>query len=150
MDELKHKLYKLAEKIAEREDVELFDIDIVRGRKLILRVIIDKESGVSIEDCERMSRALEAILDVEDPIKEPYVLEVSSPGIDRPLRGRQDFIKYMGRKARIITKEKVENQNFFVGKIEGAMEDGIILRLKNKSIFIKYSNISRANLEVEV
>jgi len=148
--ELKEKIRKLAEEVADQEDLELVDLELTRGRKVVLRVFIDKEGGVTIEDCERMSRALEALLDVEDPIKESYILEVSSPGLDRPLKGRHDFIRNMGKLARIITKDKVEMQNFFIGRIEGADENGIFLNLGKKTVFISYDNISRANLEVEI
>jgi ribosome maturation factor RimP len=148
--ELKERIRKLAEEVADQEDLELVDLELTRGRKVVLRVFIDKEGGVTIEDCERMSRALEALLDVEDPIKESYILEVSSPGLDRPLKGRHDFIRNMGKLARIITKDKVEMQNFFIGRIEGADENGIFLNLGKKTVFISYDNISRANLEVEI
>ena len=150
MNDIKDRIWRLASEVAEQEDLELVDIEFSRGRKVVLRVFIDKEGGVTIEDCERMSRALEAILDVEDPIKESYILEVSSPGLDRPLRARHDFIRNMGRLARVITKQKVDNQNFFIGKIEGADEDGIILNIGKKTVFIKYDNITKANLEVEI
>jgi ribosome maturation factor RimP len=148
--ELKERIRRLAEEVADQEDLELVDLELTRGRKVVLRVFIDKEGGVTIEDCERMSRALEALLDVEDPIKESYILEVSSPGLDRPLKGRHDFIRNMGKLARIITKDKVEMQNFFIGRIEGADENGIFLNLGKKTVFISYDNISRANLEVEI
>jgi ribosome maturation factor RimP len=150
MNEIKDRIWKLAREVADMEDLDLVDVELYRGKKVVLRIFIDKEGGVTIEDCERMSRALEALLDVEDPIKESYILEVSSPGLDRPLKGRHDFIRNMGRLAKIITKEKVENQNFFIGRIEGVDEDGITINTGKKEIFIRYDNISRANLEVEI
>ncbi len=150
MNEIKDRIWRLAREAAVMEDLDIVDIELYRGKKVVLRVFIDKEGGVTIEDCERMSRALEALLDVEDPIKESYILEVSSPGLDRPLKGRHDFIRNMGRLAKIITKEKVENQNFFIGRIEGVDEDGITINTGKKEIFIRYDNISRANLEVEI
>ncbi|MFN3740157.1 MAG: ribosome maturation factor RimP [Thermodesulfovibrionales bacterium] len=150
MNDIKERIWRLAREVAEQEDLELVDIELSRGRRVVLRVFIDKEGGVTIEDCERMSRALEALLDVEDPIKESYILEVSSPGLDRPLKGRHDFIRNMGRLARVITRDKVENQNFFLGRIEGADEEGITINLGKRTVFIRYDNISRANLEVEI
>lgn len=150
MNEIKDRIWKLAREVADMEDLDLVDVELYRGKKVVLRIFIDKEGGVTIEDCERMSRALEALLDVEDPIKESYILEVSSPGLDRPLKGRHDFIRNMGRLAKIITKEKVENQNFFIGRIEGVDEDGITINTGKKEIFIRYDNISKANLEVEI
>ncbi|MCX7794513.1 MAG: ribosome maturation factor RimP [Thermodesulfovibrionales bacterium] len=150
MDDIKERIWRLARKSAEQEDLEVVDVELSRGKKVLLRVFIDKEGGVTIEDCERMSRALEALLDIEDPIQESYILEVSSPGLDRPLRSKNDFIRNMGRLARVITRDKVDNQNFFVGKIEGADEEGIILNLGKRTVFIRYDNITRANLEVEI
>ncbi len=150
MNDIKERIWRLAREVAEQEDLELVDIELSRGRRVVLRVFIDKEGGVTIEDCERMSRALEALLDVEDPIKESYILEVSSPGLDRPLKGRHDFIRNMGRLARVITRDKVDNQNFFIGRIEGADEEGITINLGKRAVFIRYDNISRANLEVEI
>ncbi len=150
MNEIMDRIWRLAREVAEQEDLEVVDVEVSRGRKVILRVFIDKEGGVTIEDCERMSRALEALLDVEDPIKESYILEVSSPGLDRPLKGRHDFIRNMGRLARIITKQKVENQSLFIGRIEGADEEGVIINTGKTTVFLRYDNISRANLEVEI
>ncbi len=120
------------------------------GKKGLLRVYIDKEGGVTIGDCEKVSREVEAVLDVEDPIKVPYVLEVSSPGLDRPLKIPGDFKKYCGKKVRVVTLEPVDKQTFFTGVITDAGENEISLVLeKDKTIVIPYTIISKARLEVE-
>lgn len=80
MDEIKKRVLKLAEQVADNQGVELFDLELLGRGKLLLRVMIDSEEGVSLNDCESFSRGLEALLDVENPIPASYTLEVSSPG----------------------------------------------------------------------
>ncbi|HYA12346.1 MAG TPA: ribosome maturation factor RimP, partial [Thermodesulfovibrionales bacterium] len=101
-------------------------------------------------DCERFSRSLEALLDVEDPIPMSYTLEVSSPGLDRPLKELKDFEKNMGKLARIITIEKIENQNLFIGRILNADSDFLKLLVHSREIDIPFDKISKARLEVEI
>lgn len=151
---IKQKIYKLASQAAEDEGLELVSADVLGGgKKILLRIMVDKEGGVTISDCERMSRSLEALLDVEDPIKGPYILEVSSPGIDRPLIKQADFEKNIEKLVCIVTKEKIDNQTFFIGRIIDAGEGWIRIRLEkkkeSKDIFIPMDNISKAKLEIE-
>ncbi len=131
----------------ELDNIELMKI----GNRFLLRAFIDKEGGVTIDDCERVSRQIEAQLDVEDPIPSSYILEVSSPGLDRPLRKPEDFKRFSGKTARVITHKPIENQTFFIGEIAEAGDDSIVLLLPNgKKVTIPYENISRARLEVRV
>ena len=132
--------------------IELVDIELNKmRRKALLRVYIDKEDGITIDDCEQVSRELEGVLDVEDPIPYSYVLEVSSPGLDRPLKTPRDFQRFSGNAVRVITHEPIEKQTFFIGMLEGSDERGISLTLtKNRKLTIPYDNISRARLEVEI
>jgi len=148
--EIKNRVLKLAKQVAEEQGVELFDIELLGRGKLLLRVMIDKEGGVTLDDCERFSRSFEAILDVEDPIPASYTLEVSSPGLDRPLREMKDFEKNIGKLARIITIEKIENQNLFVGRILNVSSDFLKLLVHGREIDIPYDKISKARLEVEI
>ena len=116
-----------------------------------MRIFIDKTGGVTLEDCERFSRAVSAALDVEDPIRSPYVLEVSSPGLDRPLKRLRDFQASIGKLARIITKESIDRQNFFVGRITEVRGDIIILLMKDDSLKeIPFVQVSKARLEIEL
>jgi ribosome maturation factor RimP len=150
---IKQRIYEIAKDIAEDEGYELVNIDLVGGKKILLRLTIDKEGGITINDCEQMSRRLESILDVEDLIKGPYILEVTSPGIDRPLIKQSDFEKNINRLVKIITKEKIDNQTFFVGRIIDVGDGWIRIKLKRKKgekdIFIPMDKISTAKLEVE-
>ncbi len=150
MEVIKIKVSRLAKQVAEEQEVELFDIELSGRYKLLLRVTIDKEGGVTLDDCERFSRSLEAILDVEDPIPVPYNLEVSSPGLDRPLRELKDFEKNVGKLARIITVEKIEDQNLFIGRISMVNSKSLRLLVNDREIDIPFEKILRARLEVEL
>jgi len=148
--ELKGKIRGLAEPIIRDMGLNLDNLELtMMGRKALLRIVIDKEEGVTLDDCERVSREIEAQLDVEDPIPCSYTIEVSSPGLDRPLREVKDFKRFSGSMVRVITSNPIENQTFFVGKIIEARDEELLLLLpKDKKITIKYKNISRARLEV--
>ena len=149
--EIRDRVLRLAKEATEGMPVDVEDVEILgqRGR-LLVRVVIDSPEGVTINDCERVSRQLEALLDVEDPIPCSYTLEVSSPGLDRPLRSLEDFRRFTGRPVRVVTKEKVENQNFIVGWLRGVDGEEIILQTKKKTLRIPYNIVKRANLEVSL
>lgn len=154
-NEARTKVRDLAQQAAEDEGLELVSADLLgRGKRTLLRVVVDKEAGVTIADCERMSRCLEALLDVEDPIKSSYVLEVSSPGLDRPLTSRRDFERNVGKLARVVTSREVDGATFFVGRIVDVGDDWIRLTLEAKGgsrdIFIPLSAVSKARLEIEM
>jgi ribosome maturation factor RimP len=157
--ELKEEIFRYAKEVGQQELLEVLDVEIYPGGKgLTLRIIIDKEGGVTIKDCENFSRALEAILDIEDPIKSSYTLEVSSPGIDKPLHEKKDFLRNMGRNIKITTKEKIGGQTFFIGKIIDVGEDWVrisILEQKTKGskkkaedkfIYIPFNKILKAQI----
>lgn len=147
---IRKKVMELAREATEIAGVELFDVELLGQRgKMIVRVTIDNEQGIGIKDCERVSRQLEALLDVEDPIQGSYTLEVSTPGLDRPLRGIEDFERFRGRLARVVTTERIANQTFFIGRIKSVKGDTIVLELENKEVEIPYKIVSKARLEIE-
>lgn len=159
--ELKEKITQYAKEVSEVEGVEVVDVEVSPGRKgLNLRIFIDKEGGVTIKDCENFSRTLEGILDVEDPVKSSYVLEVSSPGIDRPLKEKKDFLKNIGRNVKITTKEKISGRTFFIGEIVDAGDDWVRIEVHEQKIkgtrkkgkmellFIPFSKILKAQVYV--
>jgi ribosome maturation factor RimP len=152
IEELKDRIKEIIEPAINAVGIELYDIEFNKMRsKGLLRVFIEKQGGVTIDDCERISREIEAVLDVEDPIPFSYVLEVSSPGLDRPLRELEDFKRYSGKTVRVITHEPIDNQTFFIGTIMNAENNEISLLLpKDRQVIIPYKNISKARLEVEV
>ncbi len=147
---MRQKIHQLAEQVADDHGVELFGIEILGKGKLLLRVFIDREGGVTLDECERFSKSLSILLDVEKPIPGSYTLEVSSPGMNRPLRNLMDYEKNVGKLVRIITKEKIEKQNFFVGRISEIHEGIIRLDVGEHNVHIPFTNISRASLEIEL
>ena len=147
---MRQKIFQLAEQVAEEQEVELFGIELLGRGNLLLRVFIDKDAGITLDDCERFSKSLGIVLDVENPIPGSYTLEVSSPGLDRPLRDLKDYEKNMGKLVRIITREKIENRNFFIGRIAGIHRGMIQLLVGEQEMSIPFTNISRASLEIEV
>ncbi len=148
--ETKQKIKELATKVAEEYGVEIFDIEFLGSGKILLRVTIDKEGGVTLDDCEKFSKSFGALLDIEDPIPGSYTLEISSPGLDRPLKTIRDFQVNIGKLTRIITTEKIEKQNFFIGYISEINDDYVKLNIHGKEIKIPFEKISKARLEIEV
>ncbi len=149
--EMGARVKKIVEPVVRSLGVALEDIELKKmGRKVLLRIVIDKDSGVTIDDCQQVSREIEAHLDVEDPIPYSYTLEVSSPGLDRPLKNPGDFKRFCGKAARIVTSIPIENQTFFIGEIieAGDMEVTLLLSL-DKKITIPYKDIARARLELK-
>jgi len=149
-NDIKQKVLRLAKQVADEQGVEIFDIELLGKGKLLLRVIIDKEGGVTLGDCERLSKSLGTVLDVEELFPGSYTMEISSPGLDRPLKGIKDFEKNIGRLARIITIEKIENQNFFIGRITKINGNFIKFLVNGREIDIPFEKISKAKLEVEL
>jgi ribosome maturation factor RimP len=149
-DSIKKKVFMFAEQVADEQGVEIFDIELLGNGKLLLRVRIDREGGVTLDDCENFSRAFGALLDVEDIFHGRYNLEVSSPGIDRPLRSLQEFEKHKGKLARIVTVEKINNQNLFTGRISAVSGNFVKLLENNQEIDIPFDRISKAKLEIEI
>lgn len=149
---IEHKVRLLAGRVAEDCGYELIDINLRFGGRATIRVVIDKEGGITLDDCETFSRRVGALLDVEDPMAGSYTLEASSPGLDRPLSRLKDFERSVGKLARIITLEKVNNRNFFLGRIEKVKDNLIRLSLTEgrEVIDIPYSAISKARLEIEL
>jgi ribosome maturation factor RimP len=133
MEPLEH-IRAIAERVARSHGLEIWDIVRRRERQgQVVRVFIDRpgpaatpEESVSIEDCELVNREIGTILDVEDPLPFAYTLEVSSPGLDRPLRGENDYRRFAGRLAKIVVSEAVDNQKAFEGRLRG-IEDGAAL-----------------------
>jgi ribosome maturation factor RimP len=148
----------IAERVARSHGLEIWDI--VSRRETagqVVRVFIDRpgpaatpEESVSIEDCEQVSREIGTILDVEDPLPFAYTLEVSSPGLDRPLRGEQDYRRFAGRLAKIVVSEAVDNQTAFEGRLRGIEDRAVLLEGPRGRIHrLPLQLITRARLEVE-
>lgn len=149
--ELSTRLDGIVRPIVQSLGLELVEIAFFgRGKKGLLRITIDRDGGIGVEECERVSKLVGHALDAADPIEYAYRLEVSSPGLDRPLKTRDDFIKYRGRLAKITTRIPVEGERVQVGRL-GEL-DGDVLRLvvsENRETRIALGDIARARLEVE-
>jgi ribosome maturation factor RimP len=147
---------RIAQPILDSMQLELVDMEFVRaGRDSILRLFIDKEGGVTLDDCADLSRELSAVLDVEDIITVNYSLEVSSPGLDRPLKKLQDYERYAGRLVKIRTYDQVSDdagnkRKTFLGTLEGLVDGCIRVRLKEgQTASIPLDRVAKANLEFE-
>lgn len=117
----------------------------------VLRIYIDKDGGVTVEDCAQVSRELGQMLDIEDIIPTSYSLEVSSPGLDRPLKQEEDFVKYAGRRVKIKTKDYVLGRRNFKGELLGCEEGKVLVKVEGGEVFsIPHSLIIKANLEIEL
>ena len=141
---------ELAIPILEREALELVDIEFKReARGWVLRIYIDKEGGVSLNDCTLVSQQLGDVLDVEDPIDTPYILEVSSPGLTRPLKGTKDYQRYIGRLVKIKTYKEIYGKKVFIGELLGLKEGIVNIKIDKKVYEIPYGLIASAHLEVD-
>ena len=137
----------------------LIDAVVMRreGRQHVLRVVLDRpgpgatpEDCVSIADCERVSHELGTILDVEDLLPDTYTLEVSSPGLDRPLRDAEDYRRFAGRLAKIVVREPIDRQTAFAGRLRGLEGDDVLFESEGgRMVRLPLGLISRARLDVE-
>jgi ribosome maturation factor RimP len=148
----------IAERVAASRGLEIWDLQSRReAGGHVVRVFIDRpgpaatpEESVSIEDCEQVNREISTILDVEDPLPFAYTLEVSSPGLDRPLRGADDYRRFAGRLAKIVVSEPVDNQKAFEGRLHGVDRDDVLLEAPNgRRHRLPMRLITRGRLEVE-
>jgi ribosome maturation factor RimP len=144
-----------AAKVAESHGVELVDVELFRaGRRRVLRIYIGKRDGVSVDDCANVSRELGTLLDADNVMQdEPYVLEVSSPGLDRPFKTLKDYRRNVGRFVRATLREPVEGlgpRKLVVGKLEDVGEDSIILDADGKPRSIPLSQIVQAKVDVRL
>jgi ribosome maturation factor RimP len=148
----------IADRVTASRGLDVWDIQSRReATGHVVRVFIDRpgpaatpEESVSIEDCEQVNREISTILDVEDPLPFTYTLEVSSPGLDRPLRGPSDYARFAGRLAKVVVSEAVDNQKAFEGRLRGIEADEVLLEGSNGRLHrLPLRLITRARLEVE-
>lgn len=148
----------LADRVTASCGLQVFDVQYKRERQgWIVRVQIDRpgpaanaEESVSVDDCANVSREMSAILDVEDFIPTAYTLEVSSPGLDRPLRHAEDYRRFAGRQARLVAREPIDGQTFFRGRLGGVDGEAVVIDAEDgKRHHVPLQAIRRANLEVE-
>jgi len=147
-----------AARVAGSYGLEIFDVQFRREASgMVLRVQIDRpgpaasaDDSVSVDDCASVSRDLSAILDVEDIVSTAYTLEVSSPGLDRPLRGLDDYRRFAGRRAKVVLRQQIDGQGFVKGRLAGADGNEVLIDGDDgRQWRVPLGLIRRANLEVE-
>ena len=147
---VKKRVAAVALPVLEELGLELVEVQYRREQSgWVLRLIIDKQDGVSLEDCAAASREISQLLDIEDFIEQAYNLEVSSPGLDRPLKNMADFQRFTGRKAKIKTIEPIDGEHVFIGKIQQTEGEMIILEIGRREVKIPFMQVSKARLEVD-
>src|SRR5438034_1930348 len=143
---------ELLRPIAARYGLETVEIALSgEAHRAVLRVLMDRlEGGITVEECARVSEALSRQLDLYDLFEHPYTLEVSSPGLDRPLRNDADFRRFAGKKAELRTYGPVDGQRHFRGILLGVIGDAVVLQLDGRQVQVPKNQIAQARLLVEM
>ena len=149
MSKITERVFELAKPVVEEEGCSLWDVEYLREASTwYLRIYIDKEGGVSIDDCERISRRLDPILDEADPIPESYVFEVGSAGADRELKRPSDFEQFMGSEIEVKLYKPLDGSKSFVGSLTGYEEGTVVLDWRGKELRFAPSQIAQVRLYV--
>ena len=147
---MQRRLEEIADSLLRDEGLELVDLEYRReGRRWVLRLFIDKEGGVTVEDCATVSRELGDILDAKDAVPEAYVLEVSSPGLNRRVRKRKDFSRFAGRKVEVRLTAPQQGRRKIVGRILGVEGEAVVVAAPEATYSIALEDIARAILVYE-
>ena len=151
MSKITDKVSLLAAPVVEQAGCTLWDVEYVReAGTWYLRVYIDKEGGVSIDDCERISRALDPVLDEADPIPDSYVFEVGSAGIERELKRPGDFEIYMGSEVELRLYQPFEGSKVFVGKLSAYNEGDVSIEVGDRSLTFTKAQTAQVKLHVSI
>lgn len=151
MSKITETVWQLAQPVAQANGVELWDVEFVKeAGTQYLRVYIDKDGGVDINDCEAVSRALDPILDEADPIPCSYVFEVGSAGIDRELKRPSDFEKFMGSRVQVKLYQPFEGQKSYVGALKGYAGGDVTLLVGQREVILKKPMVAQVRLYVEI
>lgn len=158
------KIRDIAGRVATTHGVEAVEVDLRGGGKSrTLKIVIDKPDGVTHEDCANVSREVSTILDVEDAVPGgSYTLEVSSPGLDRKLLAAKDYVRFIGSRIKLMTREPVDGNRYFEGRLESFADGRLLLEMLGKKkpkpghghpgqkIEIELANVEKANLVPEI
>lgn len=144
----------VAQRVTDSRGFEFVDAEVKKDRSgMLLRLYVDKEGGIGLDDLQTVSEEVSAILDAEDPISGPYTLEVSSPGLDRPLKALADYRRFVGRLVKVSSYEPVEGRRHWTGRLEGVDADGVLsVRLEKEGggeARIPFAKVSHGRLEME-
>jgi len=151
----KQKIVEIVKKIVlpvtQEAGLELVDINYIKeGGSWYLRIFIDKDGGVGVEDCRQVSMDIDKLLDEKDPISQAYYLEVSSPGIERPLKKLEDYDRFAGNLVLINTYEPYGGKKKFSGRITGTRGKDVVIEEDGKDLTLPFEQISSARLKVEI
>ncbi len=148
-DSIVSRVWELASPLVADEGLEIFDIEFRReGRGgWVLRLYLDKEGGPNLDELTRVSRQLGDLLDVHDVLQRSYTLEVSSPGVNRLLKRPEHFTRFLGKKVRVRTRERIEGRRSFLGLLKESSQEGIVVANGGVDIYIPYRMIEKANYE---
>jgi len=148
--DIEDRVRRMVEDLVRGSELELVEVTFTReGRRTFLRVFIHRDGGITLADCQSLSERLDLALEVEDFIPDAYTLEVSSPGVNRPLVTRRDFERNIGRLARISTTEVLDERKRFLGRIQEVDDRELTLEGSRKTWHIPLESIAKAKLEVE-
>jgi ribosome maturation factor RimP len=137
--------------ILKGENLELVDVEYKKaGKSWVLRVFIDKPGGITLGDCQKVSHQIEDKIEVEELVSSAYILEVSSPGLDRPLKNSRDFLRYKGKEVKVHTFVPVNGKKKFSGTIIDFRDNHVHLEMAGKSLAIPLDKISKATLILEI
>ncbi|MDH5761837.1 MAG: ribosome maturation factor RimP [Nitrospinota bacterium] len=142
---------ELVTPIIDENCLELVDVEYKKeGKNWYLRIFIDKEGGVTVDDCTQVSRQVEDLIEVEGVVPSSYTLEVSSPGLDRPLKKEKDFIRYQGKRVHVTTFTPIHQQKDFKGIIRDFLNGVLFLEIEQQVVEIPQTQIAKARLEIEI
>lgn len=149
-DDIEQRVHRMVEELVRGSELELVEVRFTReGRQNILKVFIHRDEGITLTHCQSLSERLDLALEVEDFISDSYILEVSSPGVNRPLRTRRDFERNTGRLARVSTTEVLDDRKRFLGRIREVDDRELTLEGSKSTWRIPLESIAKAKLEVE-
>ena len=147
--DIEKRVFELVEPVTDYNNMELVLVEFVKGpRGNTLRLVLDKEGGITLDDCTRISRIVSDLLDVHDPVPGSYNLEVSSPGINRPLVKEKDYKRFSGEKVFVQTQEPIEGRRRFKGLLRGIENSVIQMEVDGKPFVIPLDLIKKARLDI--
>lgn len=144
-------LEQLIEPVVQSLDFEFWGLELTgRGQNTLLRVYIESEQGITVDDCARVSRQISALMDVEDPIPSEYTLEVSSPGMDRPLYRLDQYQRFAGEQVQIKLRLPYDGQRKFTGLLKGVEEDEVVLQVEDEEYCFPIETIDQARVKPDL
>ena len=149
-DSITEKVTLLIEPVLEEMDVELVDIEYLSEHgRWVLRIYVDQEGGITLDGCARVSREIGDLIDVKDILQHEYVLEVSSPGLDRPLKKEKDFLRSFGKKVKIRMIKPLKGRRNFTGVLRDSRDGMLFIESENDVVSLPRADVEKANLVYE-